>query len=1077
VTASVLLAVDDRPDNLFVLEQLLAAYLPDIKLLAASSAEAGLKLAASEVIDAALIDVQMPGLNGIEMCRLLKADPRTALIHVILVTAHRATSELKAQGLEAGADDFIAKPIDNGELAAKLRVMLRLRAAENALRLERDHLEEAVQESTREFRDAEYRFRTLFNAASDAIFFNDLEGRLLEVNEEACHLLGYSREELLHLTVSDLTTPEYAARRPELLAQLHAAGHLMFETEHRSRDGRRIPIECSSRIIDFQGRPAVLSITRDITGRKQAEEALQAAAQKWRITFDAIGDAVCLLDQESTILQCNRAMADLVGKPFAAILGRPCWEIMQGAAVPIDNYPVACMQKSRQREEAVLPVGERWFKVAVDPILDEAGNLTGAVHLITDITRLKGTEEKLQNTLGSIIQRQTEVIGLLEASRIVLSEPSFEVAVKDIFTLCKSLVGAGAGFVTQQPENATGEKVLFCDPMVGACAVDPTLSTSILGFCGEAHDQGRPICHNDLTHIGGVQLLPGGQAELDNVLVAPLLAGGKTLGVLGLANKPGGFTEDDVNLAVGFAEFATFSLVSQLAKEALRRSEEKHRLLVNQVPAVVFKGYADWSMDFVDRKVEALTGYSQELFTNRTLKWNDLILPEDLIDGKNKFIEACKGDKAFKWEYRIRKKDGEIRWVQDLVQIFIDSAGKIDHVSGILFDITERKQAEERLTRTTRALRALSACNQALGRAINEMDFLTEVCQIIVQEGGYPLAWVGYAQQDEVRSVVPVAHAGVEELIFDWIKITWGDDEHGQSPGGMAIKTGQTQVARDILHDPVFAPWHEEWGRREFETIIALPLIVDKQTIGILDIFGRDAEAFDPEEVSLLEELAGEVAFGIWSLRTDVDRRRAEAEVQQSLERLREALDGTVSAIINIGETRDPYTAGHQQRVAQLACAIAREIGFPAERVEGMRVLGCLHDIGKIAVPAEILSKPGKLSDIEFNLIKDHSRMGYEILQDINFPWPVAAAILQHHERLNGSGYPHGISGPDIIPEAKILSVADVVEAMASHRPYRAALGLDRALEEISRNRGVLYDPEAVDICLNLFKEKNFSFR
>jgi len=160
-----------------------------------------------------------------------------------------------------------------------------------------------------------------------------------------------------------------------------------------------------------------------------------------------------------------------------------------------------------------------------------------------------------------------------------------------------------------------------------------------------------------------------------------------------------------------------------------------------------------------------------------------------------------------------------------------------------------------------------------------------------------------------------------------------------------------------------------------------------------------------------------------------------------------------------------------------LACAIAREMGFSSERLEGMRVLGCLHDIGKISIPAEILSKPGKLSETEFSLIKDHARLGYEIIKDIDFPYTVAQGILQHHERVNGSGYPMGISGEDITQEAKILAVADVVEAMASHRPYRSALGLEKALEEISRNRGVLYDPEVVDICLKIFSEPESLFQ
>jgi PAS domain S-box-containing protein/putative nucleotidyltransferase with HDIG domain len=1076
MTVAVLLAVDDRPDNLFVLEQVVKAYLPEIEMITAESAEAGLALAAAAAIDGALIDVQMPGLNGIEMCRRLKADPRTAPIHVILVTAHGATSALKAQGMEAGADDFITKPIDNAELAAKLRVMLRLRAAEDALRRERDHLEEAVQERTQALRDAENRYRTLFQTAGDAIFINDLDGGLLEVNDEACRLLGYTREDLLDLTVGDLTTPEYAARRTKLLKQLQAAGHLVFETELVTRDGRIIPAECSSRLLDLQGRPTVLSLVRDITDRKQAEEALLSAAQKWRATFDAIGDAIFLLDPDGKIVQCNRAMADLVGKTFSEIVGRPCWEVVHGTAGPIDGCPMECLRQTNKQEEVVLPMGESWFKVTVYPILDEAGNLTGAVHILADITQLKRTEAKLFASLGESIQRQTEVRALLEASQIVVTEPSFEVAIRDILILSKSLIGFQAGYAALAPEAGKGEQVLL--GAIGGVpgAAEPALARLIAGFQDEADAQGKPIFHNDLAHGEEVQLWPGGQERLDNILVAPLQAEGRTWGHLGLANKPGGFGEDDANLAAGFAELATISLINQQKEAALRHSEEQHRLLVNQVPAVVFKGYADWSMDFVDGKVEDLTGYSQEDFATRRLTWKDLILPEDLAHGRRKFMAARQSEKSFEWEYRIRRKDGEVRWIQDMVQIFENSAGKIDHVSGILFDITDHKAAEERFFRSTRALKALSACNQALARATDEKNFISGVCKVIVQEGGYPLAWVGFSQPDAVKSVVPVAYFGGEDEDPDWMKITWGSDEHSKSPGGVAIKTGQTQVARDILHNPAFAPWHEEWRRQGFNAVIALPLLVDGKTIGILDIFALDSKAFDSEEVRLLEELAGGLAFGIGALRTDLGRRQAESEVQASLEKMRQALEKTVSAVATIVEMRDPYTAGHQKRVAQLACAIAQEMGYSPEGIEGMRVLGCLHDIGKMSVPAEILSKPGRLSETEFSIIKDHARLGYEIIKDIDFPYPVAQGILQHHERLNGSGYPQGISGADITPEAKILSVADVVEAMASYRPYRTALGIEKALEEIARNRGILYDPEVVDICLEIFSEKEFSF-
>ena len=173
---------------------------------------------------------------------------------------------------------------------------------------------------------------------------------------------------------------------------------------------------------------------------------------------------------------------------------------------------------------------------------------------------------------------------------------------------------------------------------------------------------------------------------------------------------------------------------------------------------------------------------------------------------------------------------------------------------------------------------------------------------------------------------------------------------------------------------------------------------------------------------------------------------------------------------------RDPYTAGHQRRVTKLACAIAKEIGLTKEQIEGLRVAAIIHDIGKINIASEILSKPGRLTKLEFEMIKTHPQTGYEILKEIEFPWPVAQIVLQHHERMNGSGYPQGLSGKDILIEARILGVADVVEAMASYRPYRPALGIDKALEEILNNKGVLYDPDVVDACLKVFTEKGFKF-
>ncbi|MFA7176380.1 MAG: HD domain-containing phosphohydrolase, partial [Smithellaceae bacterium] len=210
----------------------------------------------------------------------------------------------------------------------------------------------------------------------------------------------------------------------------------------------------------------------------------------------------------------------------------------------------------------------------------------------------------------------------------------------------------------------------------------------------------------------------------------------------------------------------------------------------------------------------------------------------------------------------------------------------------------------------------------------------------------------------------------------------------------------------------------------------------------------------------------------------DITRQiQAEEALRESVGNLRKALGGTIRAIASVVETKDPYTAGHQRRVADIARAIAQEMKLPRERIDGLRMAGIIHDIGKVSVPSEILSSPRKLSSLEFSLIKTHAQSGHDIVREIEFPWPIARIIIEHHERMDGSGYPNALTGDQILPESRILAVADVVEAMATHRPYRPSLGLEAALDEITQNRGRLYDPEVVDACLRLFREKDYTIR
>jgi len=200
------------------------------------------------------------------------------------------------------------------------------------------------------------------------------------------------------------------------------------------------------------------------------------------------------------------------------------------------------------------------------------------------------------------------------------------------------------------------------------------------------------------------------------------------------------------------------------------------------------------------------------------------------------------------------------------------------------------------------------------------------------------------------------------------------------------------------------------------------------------------------------------------------------AELRETLDKLRKAIMAIIQAMTRTVEVRDPYTAGHQRRVANLARYIATEMGLSENQIDGIRLAGVLHDLGKISVPVELLTKPSRLNEIEYKMIQTHPQVAFDILSEIEFPWPIAQIVYQHHERIDGSGYPLGLSGSKILIEARIIAVADTVEAMSSHRPYRPSLGIDEALKEISQNRNVIYDPHVVDACMSLFRDKQFKF-
>lgn len=373
---------------------------------------------------------------------------------------------------------------------------------------------------------------------------------------------------------------------------------------------------------------------------------------------------------------------------------------------------------------------------------------------------------------------------------------------------------------------------------------------------------------------------------------------------------------------------------------------------------------------------------------------------------------------------------------------------------------------------------ALLAHNKAateLARAEDKASLLSGVCKSIVSQRPYELAWVGLAEQDAAKTVRIVASEGSASEYTSGLQVSWSaDSPYGNGPAGTCIRTGQSSLFQDCLTDSEFAPWKKHAVAFGLKSVVACPFFnAAQRPIGAMLVYASIPNAFGEMELRLFESLAKEIGAGFTSIEKQEHLDKEIQQREETQQRLADALRATIEAVSKTMEWRDPYTAGHQRRVATLASAIATKLSWPPERIEGLYLAAMVHDIGKVAVPSDILTKPTRLTNLEMQLVQEHVETGYQILKDIPFPWPIAEMVRQHHERLDGSGYPRQLTAEEILDEAKILAVADMIEAMASHRPYRPARGLDIALGELRAEAGVQLDKTIVEAACALHEESD----
>ncbi|MDD3364697.1 MAG: PAS domain S-box protein [Syntrophomonas sp.] len=928
-------------------------------------------------------------------------------------------------------------------------------------------------EASEALKESEAYYRTIFENTGTATIIVDQNLQIAMANSRSEELSGYSQDELIGQNPFELfVVPEYLK---------------IVQESYRLRklDPDKAPPYYQIKCIDKQGRVRdciiyvslvphnqnlVISLM-DITEQQLAESKIKASEERFRALFENAPVGIGINRKGRTLL-ANQAYVDMFGYDSSSEL---YGALVTNQVAPSCRREISNKVKKREKGEE-LPYSHETIGLRKDgskfPLFVQVSNILlpdgpANVAFFTDITARKQVEAALQ--------RQVDFQALL----LEISKKFTNIVADDI----DDMINTTLRMISESDNDVRSSVFLYSDDQ---CTVSKTNEWCAKGISAVIDCvQGLPVSvlpwwnkklqSSEYIYIPRVSdLPPEAQAEkellqahsIQSLMVVPMFLEDKIIGFMGFdsVKSEKNWSKENVIILESVAQIIVRALQRKKSAIALRASENYYRTIFENTGAATMIIEADMTISLANREWERVFGYKKEELEGA--QWTDII-SGDIVDVMKEYHRLRRiNPTSAPLQYKARIKDHQGKMRDGLFYTDIIS-GTTKSVATFI-DLTD-------FNRINRALKATSAGNMAMLQASDEQDLLQKVCQKIVEVGGYRMVWVGYVENYERQTVRPVAYAGHEEGYLKTIDISLADPQRGSGPVGMSIRTDQPYISRNVMTDPSLIPIREEALSRGYKSMITIPLNANGGgAFGVISIYSEELDIFDSEEKKLLTEMAADLAYGIMSLRTRIERNQTALELEISLEKMHRILNQTVGSLSTVLEIRDPYTAGHQKKVARLATAIAQEMGFDKDIIDGIYVAGNLHDIGKINVPFEILSKPGKITELEIGIIKTHSQVGYDILKEIEFSWPVADMVLQHHERLDGSGYAQGLRKEEIVIGARILAVADVVDAMASHRPYRPALGVDPALEEITKNKGILYDPEVVDACLKLFVEKGF---